>query len=380
MLALAMAICVLGVAGETLLRASQDKLGRPPATDFAAFWAGARLASEGKAASAYRETVIAPVEKSGGNISGTQYLPYQYPPVFMLLTLPLAKFSYTGAMIAFIGLGYLTWLACMIKLMPPGWPKLPLIVMPAAIMNAIIGQNGFVSATCFASALLLIGRRPVLGGACLGVFAFKPHLALAIPVALATAGRWRSFWGCCAVASGLLGLSWLVLGTAAWQAFFDALPMSRTVLQSAQTGPKVITIYEAARLLHGSVRLAIAVQAGAALVCLAIVARVARRRPGPEAETALVVSAAILCTPYAMDYDLVCLSVPIVWLIARASDTGWRPWEKTVVLAAYLLPLFVRWLGVHVHLPLGPFVLVPFFSLVAKRASSGLPAMQSTAS
>jgi hypothetical protein len=366
--ALAMLICVIGVAAQIGVAAWHDPLGRPQATDFDAFWSGARLAGQGQAASAYREALITKVEGSGAQITGTQYLPYLYPPVFMLLTLPLAALPYLGAMIAFLGAGYAAWVACMMRLLPRGIPALTLLAMPAAIMNAVIGQNGFVSAACFAGGTVLLDRWPILAGAWLGVFAFKPHLAVAVPVVLAASGRWRAFFACGASAVGLLVLSWLVLGSEAWRAFYASLPLSATVLQSGQIGPKLITVYEAVRLLHGGSGFALAVQGVVGLLCLWLAARAARRKPDACGVMALAVTAAMLCTPYAMDYDLVCLAVPMAWLAGRALDTGWRPWEKTVLLAAYLLPLVVRWLGVHAHLSLAPFVLAALFALVVARS------------
>ncbi len=52
-----------------------------------------------------------------------------------------------------------------------------------------------------------------------------------------------------------------------------------------------------------------------------------------------MVSATLVCTPFLLDYDLVCLSLPIAWIVAEAQRTEWQPWEKIVVLAAYAMPL-----------------------------------------
>ncbi|MDQ2804128.1 MAG: DUF2029 domain-containing protein, partial [Pseudomonadota bacterium] len=76
-----------------------------------------------------------------------------------------------------------------------------------------------------------------------------------------------------------------------------------------------------------------------ALVAGIVLVRIAARRLGSVAEGAVLVASAMLCTPFLLDYDLVCLSLPLAWVAAEARRTGWRPWEKIVVLAAYVLPL-----------------------------------------
>jgi hypothetical protein len=81
-----------------------------------------------------------------------------------------------------------------------------------------------------------------------------------------------------------------------------------------------------------------------------------------------------------MDYDLACLGLPLAWLLGEATRTGWLPWEKTVLLAAYLVPLLTRWLSLHAHLPLTPFAVAGLFAVLAARVKRGaLPASRARA-
>jgi hypothetical protein len=34
--------------------------------------------------------------------------------------------------------------------------------------------------------------------------------------------------------------------------------------------------------------------------------------------------------------------VPLAWVARQAAAGGWRPWEKIVLVAAWLLPLYAR--------------------------------------
>lgn len=365
---LAMLILLAGAYLHILQPAWSDPRGRPLASDFDPFWSGARLALHGAAVLAYDGTAIRAAENTGAQLPQGEVMLYQYPPTFLMVCLPLGLLPYIPALLVFLGAGYGMTMVCLMRLLPAHWPILPVLAFPGAVINWIIGQNGFVSASCFGGAALLLERRPALAGACLGVFACKPHLAVCLPVALGAARRWAAFASCGAVACAITLLSWLVLGGGPWGEFVKTLWVSRAVLQSEQTGPKVITVYEAVRLLHGSVGLGLCVQILAALVCLALVWRVCVRRPGGGAEISMAIIGGLLCTPYAMDYDLVCLGVPLAYVAREADGTSWRAREKFVLILCYVLPLCVRTVNLRAGLPLAPPLLACLLAVVAVRA------------
>ena len=62
---------------------------------------------------------------------------------------------------------------------------------PACPINAIGGQNGFLSAALFLGGVLNIDRRPILSGVLIGLLTFKPHLGVVLPFALVALGAWR---------------------------------------------------------------------------------------------------------------------------------------------------------------------------------------------
>ncbi len=362
------AVLVFGLAaqGKILLAALSDPAGRPIASDFDPFWSGARLAVQGRPALAYDAGTIQRMENTGAQL-GQRSFPYLYPPVWMLLCLPLGLLPYAVALMAFLVTGYAAFAACLRALLPRRWPLLSVLAFPAAVLNATIGQNGFVSATCFAGAALLLDRRPALGGACLGLLAYKPQLAIGVPVWLLLAGRWRALVFCAATAVSLVVLSWAVLGTEAWQGFCVAAPSIRAVLYNFEVWPKLISVFTAVRLLGGPAPLATVAQGAVGLCVLACVAAVACRRPGAQAETATMVAATMLFTPYLMDYDLVCLAVPMAWLAARATATGWYGWEKIVLAASLLMPLGARACNLVAGVPLAPPVLAALLAVVVAR-------------
>ncbi len=361
------AVLILGVAAQVkiFLPALADSHWRPLASDFDPFWSGARLALQGHPALAYNLPALRIVENTGAQSSGLFY--YLYPPVWLLLCLPLAALPYPLALAAFLLAGYAACCCCLRALLPRSWPTLPVMALPVLILNATIGQNGFVTGTCFAAAMLLLDRRPALAGACLGVFAFKPQLAVGIPLLLLLGRRWAALLSCGAVALCLVLASWAVLGTAAWQGFFAATPFIGAILHDPGIWPKLVSVFTAIRLAGGGIGLALGVQAACAAVALGCVAYAGLCRPGGGGEIATLAAASLLCTPYVMDYDLVCLSVPMAWLAGRGTRTGWLAWEKTVLAACYLVPALARSANLAAGVSLAPPVMLALLAVVTAR-------------
>ena len=354
----------------TLCAVAADPHGRAPVSDFDAFWSAAVLAVQGHPASAYDPAVLSAAEAVGAQPVDGQFLPYMNPPVFLLLCLPLGLLPYVAAMGAFVAATYGGLAVCIRRMLPPAWPWLPAAAFPAAMVNGFEGQNGAVGAMAFAGGLLFMERRPVVAGLSLGVLSFKPHLALGVPVALCAARRWRVLAGFAGSVLLLTGSSLALLGATTWARFFGAVPVMRHVLEHGDSWPKMQSPFAAVRVLHGGLPLAYAVQALAALLALTALARLARRRAAAGAETAAMVAASLLCTPYLFDYDLACLAVPMAWLAARGSLGGWRPWEKSLLAILYFYPIEARNMSLHLGLPATPFLVAALLALILTRSRS----------
>ncbi|HTZ71315.1 MAG TPA: glycosyltransferase family 87 protein [Acetobacteraceae bacterium] len=339
-------------------------------TDFLAFWSAGRLALAGHPAAAWDLAQLAQVEHAVAAMEPRATLAFFYPPVFLLLCLPFAALPYFAGFAAFVGVQSAALLVALRRLLPAqaGW--LPLLAFPGLLLNAATGQNGFISAACVAAAALLLDRRPVTGGAALGLMVFKPHLALCVPVALLAARRWQAAVAAAATASALLLMSWWVLGTASYQAFLNSLPQVRDALDNhREDWGKLQSIFTTVRLAGAPLAAAYVVQGILAAGVVIWLARLCWRRPGAGAEMAALGTAALLCTPHVLDYDLAITGVPLAWIAGRAAGSGWRPWEKSVAGAAYIWPLLARIATQDAHLAIGPFVLLGLLLLVARRAA-----------
>ncbi len=359
--------------------ASVAEAGRPVASDFFAFWTAGRVTILFGRLAAYDNGTLAAFQHAygafGGDVSG--YYAFWYPPPFLLLILPLGLVGYVPALIGFLATGIAALIACLRRLLPSVMGVAALIASPVMLLNTIIGQNGALTASCFAGAALLLETAPVSAGACLGLLVCKPHLAILVPLALAAAGRWRAFISCGGTALALCAASFLCFGAGAWRLFLSHSDEARTVLENYPVDwAKIQSVFSAMRLLGGSIATAYSVHAACALAAAIVVWRVARARPGAAIEIAVLTVGALIATPYMFDYDLVCLLVPMACVGALALHARWLAWEKAVLLLVYVLPLAARMVATNYGWPLMP---VPMFLLLIICARRGLDSRRAAA-
>jgi len=363
------ACLIAGLAGLYVAAAVTDRNGLPYSCDFNAFWSAGHLALSGHPERAYDSGAMKMTEalNAQGAPNGA-FLPFLYPPTFLLLCLPLAALPYVAGLALLLIASTAAFCLCIASVLPKTWPFTSLAASPGVLVNAISTQNGCVSASLFCGAMKLLGTRPALAGALLGLLAYKPQLAICIPVTLGFARRWRALAACGAMAAAFSLLSYAALGSSVWIAFLHALPSTRSLMNAANIWGTGNSVYAATRNLHGSHVLGIAAQMLAATSAIGCVAWVAGRRAGAAAEMAVGVTATYLCTPYVMDYDLVCLGAPIAWLAATATRTAWRAWEKLLLAAIYIYPLAARTLAL-MHIPLAPLLIAALLALLVRRVA-----------
>jgi alpha-1,2-mannosyltransferase len=213
-----------------------DRWGKPLGTDFVSLWTASATMRAGHASAIYNPAAHALAERLLFPHAQPAFVPFFYPPVFALLCLPLAYLAYPAALVTWLVSSFAPLFLCLRRILPERWAVLPTLAFPAWLVNAGHGQNGFLSASLFAL-FMVCGRFPLLGGACLGVLAFKPHMALAVPVALIASQRWGALAASAFTALALVAVSWLVLGEAAWQGFFSSNLFAREVLEQGLADP-----------------------------------------------------------------------------------------------------------------------------------------------
>jgi len=347
-----------------------DFMGRPLGADFSNVWSAGRLALEGVAAQAYDPRLHALAQQAHWGMTDIPFYGWHYPPFFLLMAAALAVLPYGWALLVWMALTFPLYGAVMGKIAPFPLTTLLAIAYPAVAMNLIQGQNGFVNAALMGAGLLALDRRPVWSGFAFGLLAYKPQFGLLIPLVLAATGRWRVF----AVAGGvvfvLIGAVTWAFGTDIWRAFFISTVFTREVVLEAGAlrWDKLVSVFAALRLLGASVQVAYMAQ-GLLVVSVAVVLVWLWRKPVAMAlKSAGLVTAALLVTPYALDYDLVILGLGIAWMVAHGLKHGFLAWEKSVLAVAWIMPLVSRLVAIGLHLPLALIVMVLLLGLILRRA------------
>jgi hypothetical protein len=243
---------------------------------------------------------------------------------------------------------------------------LPVVAFPAVLVNVGHGQNGFMSAALFGAGTLVLDRYPNMAGILFGCLAYKPQLAVVIPIALAGARRWNTLIAAASTALGLALLSLAVFGPDTWQAFLAMSSVGKATLESGFVDPaKMQSTFAAFRLLHANV-----VTAYLAQVVILLAACAAQHRTiGTPAEGPAMIAAALLATPFLLDYDLLLLAIPLAWLTREGLRTGFLRWEKIGLMAGFILPAVSRTLALTLSLPLAPAVIGAILFLMVRRAA-----------
>ncbi len=357
-------IALLGVtlvvfaAWLAMSRQGIDRFGKPLGTDFLAFWSASRLALAGTPAAAYDLARLYAVERGSMPVD-PGVSSFLYPPPFLLVCLPLGLMPYFWALpvwLATTGAAY--------ALVVRRWlgthrgAAMTMLAFPAVVTDIGHGQNGFLTAALLGGGLWLLDRRPWLAGALLGCLIVKPQLAFAIPVLVLASGRWRTAAAGIGAAGVLALVSLVAFGPGVWHGFVAGSAVGRAILEQGLVEPgKMVSVYAAVQVLHGGIALGYALQALVALAAAALLARTCRRDCVPGGQAALCATATVLMSPFLLDYDLTATAIPLAWLFGEGLRRGFRPWEKLILAAGYLLPLYARDLAMGFGLPVAPLVL-----------------------
>lgn len=355
-----------------------DYKGRPLGTDFSDVYAAGGLAREGLAPAAY-DTARHHSQEQAIFGQETPFYGWHYPPFFLLVATALSNLPYLPALLLWQALSLATYLIAMRALLRNGpAPELahdPLwllaaLAFPAVFVNLTHGQNGFLSAALLAGGLALLKPRPVIAGVLFGLLAYKPQFGILLPLALAADRQWKCIGAAAATVLGLIALVTLCFGFEVWTAFFDSMAFSRTVvLEQGSTGfQKIQSVFAAVRLAGGSIGFAYAAQ-GAVMIALAVaVARLWRGPATPALKGAGLCIAALLSTPYCLDYDLMLLAPAIALAASEGRVRGFRAGELLILSALWLVPLMAREFAGATHLALAPLVIGLGFVMVLRRA------------
>jgi alpha-1,2-mannosyltransferase len=360
-----------------------DLQGRPLGTDFSNVYAAGTYVLEGNPDAPF-DSVQQYAREQAIFGTATQFYGWHYPPYFLFVAAALALLPY--------GLALAVWQAITLGLylfavrsiltasfgnrgsaMTADWLLLAL-AFPVVLINIGHGQNGFLTAALLGGALLSLPRRPLVAGILFGLLAYKPQFGLMIPIALAAGGYWRTIAAAAATVVLLTIATTLAFGPQVWHAFVVGAEFTRSVvLEQGDTGwHKIQSVFSWARMWGAPVALAYGVQCVASLALAVATAWLWRGKAPYPLKAAALCLAAILATPYTLDYDMMVLAPAIAFLTADGMTRGFGPWQKTALAALWLVPLFARSFAQLTLIPLGVPTMLAVFVVVVRRAEPGI--------
>jgi hypothetical protein len=341
----------------------KDRSGTPLGADFLNVYAAGIMAMRGQAAEVYDWPAHRLVEQVVAGFAAPYYA-WHYPPMFLAVAALLASLPYLSAFVVYVTAGFVTYVAIIRRIAPPVRESLwALAAFPGVFVNISNGQNGFITVALFGAGLLELERRPWLAGALFGLLCYKPQFFAVIPLMLAFGGYGRAVLASLLSTVCVIAASWVTFGMVTWQAFFASTPLTQMVVEQGTTGwQKIQSVFAMVRMWGGGVTLAYSVQATVGLLSLLAAAFIWQRKAALPIRAAVLCAAMLLTTPYMLDYDLVILAVPLAYLARQGIETNFRPYEKIILAALWLLPLLARSLG-NYHITLTPPLLILLMGL-----------------
>lgn len=346
---------------------AMDTAGRPLGVDFITFWAAAQLALEGRAQDAYEVARIYTAEQIA--VPGLKMrFAWFYPPSFQLIVLPLTLLPYLISYLTFIVVTLAAYIAAFRQIVVTSAAMWCIAGFSGLWLNAIHGQNAFLTAAIAATALINLERRPALAGILIGLLSIKPQLAVLFPLALIAARAWRTMLVAMMTAVALTALSVFVLGTSVVPAFLAGVATAREALESGSLPwSKMPSVFASLRQLGVSLPVAYCAHFAVASAAAALVWCTWRVPADAGLRSGILMTATFLISPYVYDYDLAWLAFPVAWYVKYASRHGWQWLDREIFCCVWFLPIVLANLTLIFPVPVGPPVLCGLLFVLAKR-------------
>lgn len=291
---------------------------------------------------------------------------WSYPPSIMLVAAPFGELNYVYALTCWTLLGIAIFIAALKQHVTDWRLLIPLVFSPAAVFCLMAGQTSFVTTAILIGVFTCLDRKPLLAGFLIGLLTLKPQIGLFFPVMLAASGRWRVFFVATITALAIAGITAALFGTQVWVDYIvKGLPVQNWVLLDPKMlgAPYMPTIFMNMRTAGASYELAMTVQACFSVVALGVVFWAYRfhKNANPLFLAALFLACSVFGSPYLLAYDLLPLTVAVVFLLAsgKLDLLGQR-----LALLVYWLPALQMAFG-FLRLPGAALVIVAFAAYAA---------------
>jgi len=309
-------------------------LPQQPFGDFFSFWSFGKFAAA-KGSEIYDPLALQAFETAlSPDFRG--FYPYWNPPSFLLLLAPLAMIPLAPAYVVW-ALG--TFMLSLIAALGRDWRSLAgvaALAAPSTLINAVSGQNGFLSAALIVGGLRAAHQSPVFGGILLGLLTYKPQFALLIPVALLARRNWRAIASSFVTFLTTVVMSSLFFGDSIWVKWIHAaLTYGDLLRENSGNLNKLMPTFLAG--LH-EIGLSGFIADGGQVIIYIVVAVIlwrALKIDATDRGTAATIVGSFIVAPYAFIYDtpMITSALLIEWKRRRGLHLEIELWQVNIVLA-----------------------------------------------
>lgn len=346
------------------------RTGNPAGADFLSTWTGPYLALQGKTSLIYDPEAFKAAQLAviGGSFEGQ--LPFHNPPSALLLMLPLGLLPYLPALFLWLFLPFAGLLILVARMAPHPLTLRLAMAFPAIPLNFFYGQGAFLITSGMGAGLLLLDTYPLISGLLFAiVINYKPHLGLLVLAALLFGRYWRTLMTVLLSTALLMAASALVFGVDTWIAFYHHIAISNLQLKnSSDLWNRMTTIFTLVRIAGGSVGLATTIQIIVGAAALLMVAWFWYRQYPLSVRGSLLVLGIFLCTPYAYEYDLVLLLLPMIWFAELNLPNTWSYRRILLLYLVWFSPIISIFAANMVRINIESIIIAGFFLVIATEA------------
>lgn len=276
--------------------------------DFHAFYITGKLVLAGHAASAYNWQIVRAEQLHV--FGAVSFMPWAYSPQFTAFSALFALFPIGASYFLFTVLTFLFFDRALRKLSGAYFPAAMAFAYPAIVINARLGQTGFLTAALIGNFLLYYRMRDWRAGWFLGSMLVKPHLAGGITILAFLGKRWTAILAAAGLTLGTAAAVTVLLGWDIWDAYLRGSRAATLFLwHGVYPLERMTSLYASLYRFGFHPIIALSVHTVVAVMAVIAIALAFIRGLQENQFLALVVISSALISPYNYDYDQVMLSL-----------------------------------------------------------------------
>jgi hypothetical protein len=316
----------------------------PAFGDFFALWSYGKIVAGHPASDLYNAGTLHALQVALG-MPESAHNPFPYPPSAILLFRALTWLPYQTTYVVWtLGtLALFVW-AVVATCSRLAISVIGVIVAPVTILCIDSGQTGLLTAALLVAGSRLASSRPILSGVLIGLLAYKPQMAILVPIAFVAAGYWRAFAAACMTVIVLAAVATVAYGAAVWADWIAMLPAYSDVFDRAPAVMKFKpTIMANLQMAGVALPVARAIQGLMAVAVAVLVWRCFRQNAGGRLATAALLVGTALATPHAVIYDLPIVAAAMVLFIQEriVTDPVFSLGELVILILGFTFPVLM---------------------------------------